>query len=82
MGEYANDQYRKEVKQMFGFDPGDDDGPKKQHKKPIYQKATCTICKKQVRERGLWQHMRDVHGVLQVVQAIEAAKQGGLNGTS
>jgi hypothetical protein len=41
---------------------------------------TCTICKKQVRERGLWQHMRDVHGVPQVVQAIEAAKQGGSNG--
>lgn len=78
MGEYAVDYLCAEVDRMFGFKPDPSEytnAPKKPGVNHEYKNVHCKVCKKQVKERGLWQHMRDVHGVPQVVQAIEAAKQ-------
>lgn len=72
MGEYANDQIRADMKRMFGFDPGDlnDDAPKKHQPKPVYKRVKCPHCDAKPKERGLWQHVRDVHGISQVEQAL------------
>ena len=40
MGEYANDQIRRDIKRMTGFDPGDlHDEPRRTHAKPVYKRV-------------------------------------------
>ena len=69
MGEYANDQIRRDIKRMTGFDPGDlHDEPRRTHAKPVYKRVKCPQCDKHPKAAGLAQHIRDVHG------------QGGSNG--
>lgn len=65
MGEYADDQIRADIKRMCGFDPGDlsSDEPKRSHVKPVYKRVKCPHCDAHPKEVGLWQHMRDVHGI-------------------
>lgn len=58
MGDYADDYFRKEVKDRFGFDPGSMYGESKS-KKP--QKVPCKLCGKRVKPAGLEDHMRDAH---------------------
>ena len=73
MGEYANDQIRADMKRMFGYDPGDlNDEPKRSHEKPVYKRVKCPHCTAHPKEPGLWEHIRDVHGVSQVEQALAA----------
>jgi hypothetical protein len=64
MGEYANDQIRADMKRMFGFDPGpiDDDKPQR-FVKPVYKRVKCPHCDATPKERGLRDHIRDVHGI-------------------
>lgn len=64
MGEYANDQIRRDIKRMTGFDPGDlNDEPRRTHKQPVYKRVKCPQCDATPKERGLRDHLRDVHGV-------------------
>jgi hypothetical protein len=64
MGEYANDQIRRDIKRMTGFDPGDlHDEPRRTHAKPVYKRVKCPQCDATPKERGLRDHLRDVHGV-------------------
>jgi hypothetical protein len=57
MGEYADDYFRKEVKDRFGFDPGSMYSESK-----ATQKVQCKVCSKRVKATGLKDHMRDAHG--------------------
>lgn len=64
MGEYADEQIRRDIKRMFGFDPGPEDDRPKRHAKPVYKRVKCPHCDKHPKEAGLRDHMRDVHGIL------------------
>ena len=70
MGEYADDYFRKEVRDKFGFDPGSMYGESKKNKP---QKVQCKVCGKRVKQAGLQDHMRDIH-------ATSAAGGNGGNG--
>ena len=71
MGEYAHDAMRQEIKSRHGFDIGEyDDAPKKHQPKPVYKRVKCPHCDAKPKEAGLWQHVRDVHGISQVEQAL------------
>ena len=61
MGEYAHDLIRKETKKRYGIDIGvyDEDAPKQS--KPVYKRVACPYCKATPKERGLQQHIQDVH---------------------
>ena len=60
MGEYADDQYRRDVQRMHGFDPGsmyDDD-------KPQSEWPRCPKCGKQFRVHlAIRDHIRNQHQV-------------------
>ena len=58
MGEYADDYFRKEVQDRFGFDPGSMYGESKAGP----QKVQCKVCGKRVKQVGMKDHMRDAHG--------------------
>jgi hypothetical protein len=58
MGEYADDYYRKEVKEKFGFDPGSMYAENKP-KKTKNHKTPCKLCGKFV--AGMDDHLRDAH---------------------
>jgi hypothetical protein len=59
MGEYADDYFRKEVKEMFGYDPGSGDYTKK----PCI-KFLCPKCKKKMKsEISVKDHLRDYHKI-------------------
>ena len=58
MGEYADQYYRCEVQQTYGFDPGSmyDDPPEKKN-------LACPKCGKYIKtEQGVRDHLRDYHG--------------------
>lgn len=60
MGEYADDYYRNDVKQRFGFDPGS----MYAEDKPVKQKKNCQKCGKLFKsDQGINDHMRDYHGI-------------------
>jgi hypothetical protein len=63
MGEYADEYYRSETKEKFGFDPGSmypKDKPKiKPKTKPRASKKPCKLCGKFV--AGMSDHLRDAH---------------------
>ena len=73
MGEYANDQIRADMKRMFGFDPGDLNEKESRPKPPISKRVKCPHCDAHPKEKGLWQHVRDVHGISQVEQCLAKA---------
>ena len=80
MGEYANLQIREDMKRMTGFDPGpiyDNETPKQRKAKPVYKRVKCPHCDAHPKECGLWQHIRDAHGISKVDQAIAKATKGG-----
>ena len=71
MGEYAHDAMRREIKSRHGFDIDEyEDEPKRNHAKPVYKRLKCPHCATTPKERGLWQHIRDVHGISQVDQVL------------
>ena len=71
MGEYAHDAMRREIKDRHGFDIGDcEDEPKRSHAKPVYKRVKCPHCNATPKKKGLWQHIRDVHGINQVEQVL------------
>ena len=59
---------------LVRFDIGDfdDDEPKRSHKKPVYKRVKCPHCDKHPKERGLADHIRDVHRISKVKQAINS----------
>jgi hypothetical protein len=70
MGEYAHDAMRQEIRSRHGFDIGEyDDAPKKHREKIVYKRVKCPHCDAKPKEAGLWQHVRDVHGISQVERA-------------
>jgi len=62
MGEYADDYFRKEVKSMFGVDPGSMYSAKKKQK---IEKVPCKTCGKRVKPTGIQDHMRDAHKIIE-----------------
>ena len=75
MGEFAHDVMRQENLSLYGFDIGEyDDTPKKHRPKPVYKRVKCPHCDAKPKERGLWQHMRDVHGISPVEQCLSSAR--------
>ena len=71
MGEYAHDAMRQEIRSLHGFDIGEyDDAPKRHREKIVYKRVKCPHCDAKPKEAGLWQHVRDVHGISQVEQAL------------
>lgn len=74
MGEYANDAIRQEITEQFGFDPGDlndEDEPKRPRQVP---RLACPMCNKHPKDNGLWQHLRDAHGVTKEEALATAAR--------
>jgi hypothetical protein len=72
MGEYAHDYMRQEIKQAHDYDIGeyDENEPKRSQVKPVYKRVKCPHCDAKPKEQGLWQHVRDVHGISKVDQCI------------
>ena len=71
MGEYAHDAMRQEIRSRHGFDIGEyEDEPKRSHVKPVYKRVKCPHCDAKPKEQGFWQHVRDVHGISKVEQAL------------
>lgn len=60
MGEHAEEYFRADVKRRFGFDPGPQDAPSKKKKKD--DKVRCEKCGRRVKQAGIKDHIRDVHG--------------------
>lgn len=67
MGEYADDFFRQDVKQKFGFDPGsmyEESNRTEKSNKAKSQKLQCGICKKWF--VGIQQHQLAVHKKLAI----------------
>jgi len=60
MGEYADDYWRREMNNQFGFDPGSMYGEDRKPK-PKKQKHKCGVCGGKF--VGLLDHQRDAHGM-------------------
>jgi hypothetical protein len=66
MGEYAHDAMRREIYGRHGFDIGEyDDATSKRNSGQVSKRVQCPHCDATPKERGLWQHVRDVHGITQ-----------------
>ena len=75
MGEYAHDAMRLEIQNQHGFDIGEYcDEPKKPQLKPFYKRVKCPHCDARPKERGLWQHVRKMHGISKIIQCIGDVK--------
>ena len=61
MGEYADDQIRRDQKRMFGFCDDHPADSSVRYVQPIYARVQCPHCKAKPKERGLRDHIQAVH---------------------
>jgi hypothetical protein len=63
MGEYADEQFRREVKEKFGFDPGSMYPDKHEGPSPL-RLSHCPECHKGFKTKfAVKDHLRDKHGI-------------------